>query len=199
METATLIAKAAQFGMVQIPEEITALVDILRDRQLRNVMEIGSESGGTFYLWCRLTAIAGLKISVDLPTGDSGSWKYAGAAALAERTRQFKRWSGNVHVVTGDSHEQRIRCEVADILHGEKLDFLFIDGDHSYEGVKADYEDYRDFVRPGGLIAFHDIKGTEYHRARGCHVDRFWDELQIPKQEIRGGEQCWGGIGIITV
>ena len=37
------------------------------------------------------------------------------------------------------------------------FDFLFIDGDHSYEGVKADFEHWEQFVKVGGHIAFHDM------------------------------------------
>jgi predicted O-methyltransferase YrrM len=38
----------------------------------------------------------------------------------------------------------------------EPIGLLWIDGDHSYEGVKADIEDWRGFVPPSGVIAFHD-------------------------------------------
>jgi MMP 1-O-methyltransferase len=38
----------------------------------------------------------------------------------------------------------------------EPLALLWIDGDHSYAGVKADVEAWVPFVRPGGVIAFHD-------------------------------------------
>ena len=40
---------------------------------------------------------------------------------------------------------------------GKPLDFLFIDGDHAFKGVKSDFQLYSELVRPGGLIAFHDI------------------------------------------
>jgi predicted O-methyltransferase YrrM len=36
------------------------------------------------------------------------------------------------------------------------LELLFIDGDHSYEGAKADFERWRAFVQPGGHVLFHD-------------------------------------------
>ena len=39
-----------------------------------------------------------------------------------------------------------------------EFDVLFIDGDHQYEKVKSDYENYRGFVKEGGLIMFHDYK-----------------------------------------
>ena len=40
--------------------------------------------------------------------------------------------------------------------HTTSLDLLFIDGDHSYEGVKADWDAYNRFLKPGTLVVFHD-------------------------------------------
>jgi cephalosporin hydroxylase len=198
LETVELVKKALELGAIQVPEEISALVELLKKHRLRNVMEIGSEAGGTFYLWCRLTAIGGLKISLDLPTGASGSGRFAEQTALAARTIEFKRWSENVHVVTGDSHEQKSWREVEDILAGNKLDFLFIDGDHSYQGAKLEFEDYKGFVRSGELIAFLDVKDSEFHRKRGCFVAKLWAELAGEKREFTQGLE-WGGIGVVTV
>ena len=196
--SAHLVNKAFEFGMIQMQEEITSLVDLVRTLRPKNVMEIGSESGGTFYLWCRLASLGGLKISLDLPTGKSGSCKFADKDALAERTNRFLSWSANVKVVTGDSHDPDVQTQIAKILGNEKLDFLFIDGDHTYEGVKLDFEMYKSFVRFGGLIAFHDIRDSEYHRTRGCNVAQFWQELPQPKLEIIDPLAYWGGIGCIT-
>jgi predicted O-methyltransferase YrrM len=36
------------------------------------------------------------------------------------------------------------------------IDFLFIDGDHAYEAVSRDWEDWHGFVEPDGRVAFHD-------------------------------------------
>jgi len=36
------------------------------------------------------------------------------------------------------------------------IDFLFIDGDHSYEGIKGDWEAWSNHIRPGGIVALHD-------------------------------------------
>lgn len=40
--------------------------------------------------------------------------------------------------------------------NNSKIDFLFIDGDHSYEGVKKDFDLYLPLMNKGGIIAFHD-------------------------------------------
>lgn len=36
------------------------------------------------------------------------------------------------------------------------VDFIFIDGDHSYEGIRRDWEDWSGKVKPSGIIALHD-------------------------------------------
>jgi predicted O-methyltransferase YrrM len=41
------------------------------------------------------------------------------------------------------------------------LDLLFIDGDHSYEGVKADWDSYREFLGKGSIVVFHDFGWAE--------------------------------------
>ena len=77
------------------------------------------------------------------------------------------------------------------------MDVLFIDGDHSYEGVKKDFELYSLLVKKGGIIAFHDIvPGTPEREG----VVQFWDQIkpgyqhtEIVKDWRSGG---WG-IGII--
>lgn len=38
----------------------------------------------------------------------------------------------------------------------ESLDLLFIDGDHSYKGVKADWDAYKKFLKSGSIVVFHD-------------------------------------------
>jgi predicted O-methyltransferase YrrM len=54
------------------------------------------------------------------------------------------------------------------------IDLLFIDADHSYAAVSADWRNWSPFVRKGGIIAFHDY----YVKTKGGHpgVRRFVDE-----------------------
>jgi predicted O-methyltransferase YrrM len=40
--------------------------------------------------------------------------------------------------------------------HGPDIDLCFVDGDHSYEGCFGDIIAWRDHVKPGGLMVFHD-------------------------------------------
>jgi cephalosporin hydroxylase len=194
LTVASMVDRAFAEGMVQVREEITGFVSFLRPRRLRHAIEIGSEAGGTFYLWCQL--VSGMKISVDLPTGPFGSGKFAEQSALLDRMGRMLSWAPNVRIVTGDSHADTTKQHVVELLEGQTVDLLFIDGDHSYEGVKRDFEMYREFVGPGGLIAFHDVNDTPWHRRRGCHVGRFWQELEGSKLEFNQFSH-WAGIGVL--
>jgi cephalosporin hydroxylase len=191
--TTELVDRAYKYGMIQVREEITEFVDFLRERgPLGNVLEIGSESGGTFYLWCRLASLSAHKISIDKPDGASGSWRYVDPAALKERNETFLNFASRVSIINADSHDGKTVAQVADILAGDKLDLLFIDGDHSFAGVKADYEMYKSLVSADGMIVFHDIQHL------GPKI--FWEELHRRGGKLREFNQNlhWAGLGVLT-
>jgi len=56
-------------------------------------------------------------------------------------------------MIIGDSHEKEIIAKVAALA---PFDALFIDGDHTKQGVYLDYANYRHMAR---IVAFHDICG----------------------------------------
>jgi predicted O-methyltransferase YrrM len=73
-----------------------------------------------------------------------------------------------------DSHAQSTSDLLDRILEGRQIDFLWIDGDHSYEGARQDFLTYSAKVRPGGLVAFHDI----VTKGDGHEVFKLWEELK---------------------
>lgn len=62
------------------------------------------------------------------------------------------------------------------------IDLLFIDGDHSYEGVQRDWEAFSPFVQPFGLVIFHDtlwnLRPDPALARADMGVPRFVDELR---------------------
>lgn len=65
------------------------------------------------------------------------------------------------HIASGRVHVMAMSSEAAArqlSRYGPMFDFAFIDGDHSYEAVRADIANYSPLVRPGGIIAGHDYK-----------------------------------------
>lgn len=59
--------------------------------------------------------------------------------------------------------------EAADLIPDGKLDFAYLDGDHSYEGLKIDLPAYWVKLRPGALFCGHDYDMSGVKRA----VDEF--------------------------
>jgi len=81
--------------------------------------------------------------------------------AMTEGQRETMRvFLGNVHkygetIVPIRGWSTTVVDEIARNL--VKIDVLFIDGDHSYEGCLADWRAYEPLLRPGSRVAFHDV------------------------------------------
>lgn len=161
-------------GMKQNLVELEAFVQYLQPSSLASVLEIGTMKGGTLYLWCQLSQPDAHVFSIDLPSGRFGGGYSSKLELLFHR---FKKTGQSLKCIRGDSHAASTRRAFKDALNGRLLDFLFIDGDHTYDGVRRDYEDYANFVRPGGVIAFHDIVFNPLNAA-DFEVWKFWAEIK---------------------
>jgi predicted O-methyltransferase YrrM len=180
----------------QIRSEITQLLNILAENPPRRVLEIGTAGGGTFYLFARVAAKDAVLISADLPHGLFGGGYPKWRGRLIQSFGYDKQ---QVHLLAVDSHAPETLQRIQALLNPNQLDFLFIDGDHRYEGVKADFEMYSPLVRPGGLIGFHDIVPGPPDMAGGVAI--FWQELkkQFPVREfVADWNQGGYGIGLLV-
>jgi predicted O-methyltransferase YrrM len=110
---------------------------------------------------------------VDLPSGPFGGGYPRRKAPLF---RKFARADQKLRLIRADSHSLETKEGILRILDGEQLDYLFLDGDHTYSGVQRDFEMYAPLVRSGGIVAFHDI--VTYRRESECQVERFWREIK---------------------
>lgn len=149
-------------------------------------LEIGSNVGGTFYSLSKIAEDDATLISVDLYDKSTKAFR-----SFEDRKAFFKEFNPNqtIHSINGDSMDLNTINRVKEILHGNKLDYLFIDGLHDYHAVKSDFENYSPLVRKGGIIAFHDIS----HRNKGSFT--FWNEIDEEKTSFAYSDVF--GIGFI--
>jgi predicted O-methyltransferase YrrM len=63
--------------------------------------------------------------------------------------------NGTIDIIASESG--RAVPELRKILNGRGIDILFIDGDHSVQGARSDFELYSPLVKPGGFICFDDV------------------------------------------
>lgn len=139
----------------QHPSEVMQMVE--KARGLKSVLEIGSATGHTLAMLA-LVGEKGAKVcSID-----------AGLARekLANTITKLRAAGYDAHVFDGDSHSAEALAFA--YKHGP-FDFVFIDGDHSYEGAKADWESYGPL---GKVVAFHDIAHPHHD------VSKLWAEIK---------------------
>lgn len=177
--------------------ELLGLVKELEARQLENICEIGTFKGGTLFVWVQLASDTANIYSIDLPGGAFGGGY---SAKSLDFFKSFAKGQQNMECIRGDSHKADVRSLFESKLGENKLDFLFIDGDHSYLGVKQDFEDYSPYVKQGGVIAFHDI--VRRQSQPDIEVWKFWNEIKEKytyKEFIEtGADRRTIGIGMIT-
>ena len=164
-------------------------------RKPRYILEIGTARGGTLFLFARIASSDALIMSIDLPGGKFGGgypdWR-------VQLYKSFAIQNQKLNLIRENSHAYSTFKVVEKMLEGNKLDFLFIDGDHSYDGVKADFEMYSKLVNKDGIIAFHDIFPGVLESVGG--VPRFWNEIRSNFRHlelIKNREQAGCGIGIV--
>jgi len=175
---------------LQIPQEITRLAEAVRAIKPRIIVEIGTARGGTLLIWSYLASER--VITCDLNDMSVQKPLYSRFPPPGSRCQ--------VTLLSGNSHDPAFKARLTQELNGEKADFLFIDGDHTEVGVEADYNDYKEFVRPGGLIAFHDI--VEKQPLPINQVYHLWKRIK-PGSEVMefvaDPNQCGFGIGVLKV
>lgn len=176
----------------QIKEEALNFLTLISGRDIRTVLEIGSANGGTLFMIAKTVKPDAKIISLDY-----GYTKFGGLMLLAKRVL-FASFlpTGKVTLINADSHKDETLLKV--IREASKLDLLFIDGDHSYEGVKQDFKMYKPLVNQGGLIAFHDI--VEHTPGSDCNVKKLWDEIKNDFDYIEiidNHDQGGFGIGVL--
>jgi predicted O-methyltransferase YrrM len=184
-------------GPSQSRSEILQLATLLHQRKPKVVVEIGTAEGGTLSIWCGVADPKAVIVSIDLPGGVHGGG-YPGWKSLVYR--RFAKPQQSLHLLRLDSHQPATLEQLKAILPPEGIDFLFIDGDHTYDGVKADFEMYTPLVRRGGLMAFHDI--CIHLPEVNCNVDKFWREIRTRYRNweyIENPNQKIYGIGVLEL
>lgn len=98
--------------------------------------------------------------------------------------------------VEGDSTDPQTLTEVKELLGGKAVDFLFIDGDHTYDTAMADYKNYSPLVRKGGVIAFHDAAIKDHPLV---DVHKVLEAIKDPNHEPVVYHMDANGIGVLYV
>lgn len=174
-------AEKEVISRLQNKEEARGFFEELRSR--RSYLEIGSRRG--FSLWLAAAALAPRAhlYAIDLPDGPWGEPSgWLGLCAMSDEIG--KRFDHDVRVFLGNSHDAEALKWSTRALNDNKVDALFLDGDHSFDGVAKDFVNYVPLVKPDGIVALHDVAASHDPR---IEVRTFWRYIKS-KPDFAGWE-----------
>lgn len=151
---------------------VFALLNYLRPR---TVWELGTQDGNSFFSFCHAAALIGdvdptytdVQLhAVDTWAGDAHIGHYTGIYEKVSRYAQA-HFPDNAHLWRMSFDDALAHCEDGSV------DLLHIDGLHTYEAVRHDFESWLPKLSRRGVVLFHDV----VERQRDFGVYRLWAEL----------------------
>lgn len=164
----------------QNKKEWDDFIEYLQDKNIRSYLEVGAREGVALRYLVEKLPIKFVAV-VDLP---GANWGKNGSEV--ELKQNLDALGCEYKMALGDSKSK----EIIDSVRRE-YDLVFIDGDHTYGGVKADYKNYAGM---GRIVAFHDINQKPGSRAYGA--TRLWNKIK-PGIEFINEDSSNKGIGVI--
>jgi predicted O-methyltransferase YrrM len=134
------------------------------------VVELGSQAGASYFTFCQAVrehGVAARCVAVDTWAGDEHTGAYDDTV--------FREVAGYNSANYADFSEL-LRMRFEDAVHRfehESIDLLHIDGFHTYDAVRGDFETWYPKVAPGGIVLFHDVAA----RQMDFGAWRYWAEL----------------------
>lgn len=167
------------YGALQDEWEFAALLEMVRQRGVRTMLEIGSYTGGSLWAWRQVVPnVFGVTLCPD------GGFHSHGAS-----------------MIYGDSTVQDTMSRMVARLDNQPVDFVFIDGGHDVATTRADMR-WALILVERGLIGLHDINlhlrfpGPDFEGPRVV-----WDELResYPTCEISNETMLDPGVGLFWI
>jgi len=143
---------------------------VINELKPSTFVELGTHSGNSYFSFCQSIQENGLNTkayAVDTWQGDEHAGSYGEEIwndVDAYNEEHYKPFSTLIRKTFDDALEA---------FDDGSIDLLHIDGLHSYEAVKYDFETWLPKVSSQGVILFHDTVVKE----RGFGVYKLWDEL----------------------
>ena len=150
-------------GIWQYPIQFSKYVTHILQYKITSYLEIGVAAGGTFtFLTEYLENKGDLKLSHAIDIAPPGETFRGGPNIYTEK---FKKWLSEKKI----AQFIQLNSKEEDLIL-DNYDLIMIDGDHSYDGVKKDFEKWKNHSK---IFVFHDIVNM-----KTPGVGKFWSELK---------------------
>lgn len=170
--------------------EFANFIDLLRNEGVKSYLEIGSKNGGSLWMVASFLPEGSRVVSVDIGSGDYVKF-------LEQTVSRISTQGRDAHLILGNSADKSV---IQRALALGPFDAVMIDGDHIYDAVMQDWNNYGPSAR---IVAFHDIawrRADEWKEGRRIDVPRVWDELKSKYRHVEFKHCKTGknnGIGVL--
>jgi hypothetical protein len=154
------------------------------------IVELGAHYGQSYFMFCQAVAdgcLPSRTFAVDTWRGDSHVGAY-GEEVFGEVSEHNQRYYERFSSLLRMSFDQAL-----DYFADASIDILHIDGLHTYDAVRHDFETWLPKVKPGGIVLMHDIEV----RHQDFGVWRLWEELSGRYEAFAFPHSC--GLGVLRV
>ena len=162
--------KPLKYGLGAWSDHVPFAFDLMTALRPAWFVELGTFRGESYFAFCQAAQAAGVETracAVDTWMGDEQAGSLEENAFHQVDAHNRARYSAFSQLIRGTF--DAARPQFAD----GSIDLLHIDGLHTYEAVRHDFENWCSAVRPGGIVLFHDT--AAWHADFG--VWRLWQEL----------------------
>ncbi|MEK8209761.1 CmcI family methyltransferase [Paenibacillus sp. FSL L8-0696] len=161
--------------IIQFPQDIIALQEIIWKVKPDVIVETGIARGGSVIFYSslqRLIGNEGIVIGVDV---DIRSYN--------RKEIEDHPFSDTIHLIEGDSTSMKVLNQVKDLISDRKSVLIILDSNHTHEHVLKELELYSPFVTEGSYLVVLDtiVEDMPDH----FFEDRPWKSGNSPKSAVR--------------
>jgi predicted O-methyltransferase YrrM len=195
--------KTGGMKLQQVPEEYAQLLLLLKEHKPKTYLELGIGNGGSFATACFFMQ-ENIKLAVAVDSLEYGKLIDQNRKEVLDFFTPYQKKNDPPFMHAGLPMENKIYfseentdsffLRLSKQLSKPYFDVIFIDADHSYEGVRKDFVNAQKHINEGGLIIFHDIA------SQACPgIMRIWSEIkaQSPDRCIEFIHSNTCGIGVV--
>lgn len=144
---------------------------VIKETSPKIFVELGTHSGNSYFSFCQSVVEAGISTkcyAVDTWRGDVHAEYYDDDVFIGVNAYHQERYAGFSRLL------RMTFDDAVSYFADESIDLLHIDGLHTYEAVRHDFDTWQPKLAPGAVVMFHDTNVRE----RDFGVWKFWEELQ---------------------
>jgi Methyltransferase domain len=144
---------------------------VIREVGPKIFVELGTHYGHSYFSFCQSVVEAGLSTkcyAVDTWQGDEHAGQYSDEIFAKVNAHHQEHYAGLSRLL------RMTFDDAATYFADESIELLHIDGLHTYEAVRHDFDTWLPKLAPGAVVLFHDTNVRE----RNFGVWKLWEELQ---------------------